>query len=162
MRKMRWMGVLALGASLAMSNGVFAFPWKKVAPLPYIPPYFGYYPNHWREFPPCAEANTVVLPGPDASGTMTKPTPEKTETLPEPKKATSMTPGNAVRAAAPAIPVPDPIPLLEIEKPLTPAATLGIPNVAPSKITPVASLGGSVLPSDGGRTVIRATAPEKE
>jgi hypothetical protein len=108
-------------------NGLAAgFPWHKPQPLPYVPPYFGYYPTQWREFPPCettVDKSTPVISTPEEK----KPI----EMLPAPKKETKLA-FPIIRGANPDpyLPPPDPVPSTRVEQFRLPLATLGTPMPA--------------------------------
>lgn len=171
MRRMRWLMVLVIVTSIGVSTRSFAFPWKKVHPVAYLPPYFGYYPTQWREFPLCEEAG-ITIATPDS---LVKPESSvPTETLPMPKKSlTHSSASSAARGTAPqqvsqemrqptiAIPAPDPVPLTETERFVPPLATLGVPSRAMTPAGPAAMFEGSIVIPERNR-IWRASAPEKD
>ena len=129
MRTMRryWMLTLVLG--FGFSTQAFSFPWKKITPVVYVPPYYGYYPTQWREFPPCDDQGVIVTtPAAPAKPDSNVPT----ETLPEPKK--SLTSTSAARGASPQPYIPQPITLsgLPAPDPVQQVVTPKNPEVFPA------------------------------
>ena len=136
-------GFFAIICWLTVQSPSQAFPWKHSTVLPYTPPYFGYFPTQWREFPSFVEEQPTLIPSTPVEilpepkkkdGNPMEPLviPKGKETPSDPKKMTMILPPVARGVAGPErvgpllkrLPDPDAVPSL----PRIPRATLGMPT----------------------------------